>query len=98
MKDWIAAALGLAGGLALTWWIAGAALPRLLERSRNPRRLMKLAFGGTVVALLPALLLSIVVGATLGGAIGVALVFAAVLLVGLFAGVALARVLTRPGA
>ena len=93
MKDWIATALGLAGGFALAWWIAAAALPRLAERARRPELLVKLAFGGTVVALLPAVLLSIVVGATLGGALGVALVFALVLLAGTFAGVLLAHLL-----
>ena len=98
MNDWIASGLGLGGGLALAYWIAAAALPRLVERSPNPELMVKLAFGGTLVALLPALLLSIVVGATLGGAIGVALAFAVVLLAGLFAGVLLARLLTRPGA
>lgn len=91
MTDWIAAALGLAGGLALAWWAAGAALPRLMARSRRPERLLKLAFGGTLVALLPAALLSLVVGAPVGGALGVALVFALVLLGGLFAGALLAR-------
>lgn len=95
MNDWISTALGLAGGVALAWWIAAAALPRLVERSRKPALLVKLAFGGTVVALLPAVLLSIVVGATLGGAIGVALVFALVLLAGTFGGVLLARALPR---
>jgi hypothetical protein len=93
MKDWIATALGLAGGLALAWWIAAAALPRLVQRSRKPALLVRLAFGGTVVALLPAVLLSIVVGATLGGGIGVALVFALVLLAGTFGGALLARFL-----
>jgi hypothetical protein len=91
VNDWIASALGLAGGLALAYWIAAAALPRLVERSRKPELMVKLAFGGTLVALLPGLLLSIVVGATLGGAIGVALAFAAVLLAGLFSGVLLAK-------
>ena len=95
MNDWIATALGLAGGLALAWWIAAAALPRLAGRSRKPALLVKLAFGGTVVALLPAVLLSIVVGATLGGGIGVALVFALVLLAGTFGGVLLAKAFPR---
>jgi hypothetical protein len=90
VSDWLGAALGLAGGLAFAWWIAGAALPRLMERSRRPERLLKLAFGGTVAALLPALLLSLVVGATIGGALGIALVFAAVLLAGTFGGALLA--------
>ena len=93
MNDWIPSALGLAGGLALAWWGAAAALPRLMERSRRPALLIKLAFAGTMVALLPAVLLSLVVGATLGGAIGVALVFALVVLAGLFGGVLLARLL-----
>lgn len=95
MNDWIATALGLAGGFALAWWITAAVLPRVVERARRPELLVKLAFGGTVVALLPALLLSIVVGATLGGAIGVAVVFAVVLLAGTFAGVLIAHMLPR---
>ena len=91
--DWLAAALGIAGGFAFAWWVAAAALPRLMDRSRRPELLIKLAFGGTLVALLPAALLSLVVGAPVGGALGVALVFALVLLTGLFAGVLLARLL-----
>ena len=93
MSDWIPAALGLAGGLGLAWWATAAALPRLMERSRRPALLLKLAFAGAVVALLPAVLLALVVGATLGGAIGVALVFAVVVLAGLFGGVLLSRLL-----
>jgi hypothetical protein len=95
VTDWLAAALGLAGGLGLAWWIAGAALPRLMARSPRPALLLKLAFGGTVVALLPALLLSLVVGATLGGAIGVATIFAAVLLAGTLGGALLAGILPQ---
>lgn len=95
MRDWIEAALGLAGGFAAAYWIAAATLPRLVERSRNPTLVIKLSAGGSVIALLPALLLSLVVGATLAGALGVALVFALVLLAGLFAGVLLARWLRR---
>jgi hypothetical protein len=98
LKDWIAAALGLAGGFACAYAVAAAVLPGLVERSRQPERLVKLAFGGTVVALLPALLLSIVVGAPLGGAIGIALVFALVLLAGTFGGVLLAGLFRPPGA
>jgi hypothetical protein len=93
VNDWIASALGLAGGLALAYWIAAAALPPLMARSRRPALLIKLAFAGTLVALLPAVLLSLVVGATLGGAIGVALVVALVVRAGLFGGVLLARLL-----
>jgi hypothetical protein len=93
VTDWFAAALGLAGGLGLAWWIAGAALPRLMQRSRRPALLIKLAFGGTLVALLPAVLLAVVVGATLGGALGIALVFAGVVLAGTFGGALLAGIL-----
>jgi hypothetical protein len=93
VSDWLAAALGLAGGLAFAWWIAGAALPRLMERSPRPALLLKLAFGGTAAALVPALLLSLLLGAAFGGALGVALVFAAVLLTGTFGGAFLASVL-----
>ena len=70
-----------------------AALPRLMARTRRPERLLKLAFGGTLVALLPAALLSLVIGAPLGGAIGVALVFAATVLAGLFLGASIAALL-----
>ena len=93
--DWLAAALGLAGGFAFAWWVVAAALPRLMDKSRRPELLVKLAFGGALVALLPALLLSIVVGATLAGALGVALVFALVLLAGTFGGALLERILAR---
>jgi hypothetical protein len=89
----------------LCYGIGHSALQRLAASSRNPDLLVKLSFGGTAIAALPALLLSIVVGATLGmpwGAvgivIGVAAVFALVLLSGTFLGVILARLLTRPGA
>jgi hypothetical protein len=92
VSDWLAAALGLAGGLAFAWWIAGAALPRLMERSPRPALLLKLAFGGTAVALLPALLLSLLIGVPFGGPLGVALVFTAVLLAGTFGGVLLSRI------
>jgi len=99
----LAVAVGLAGGLLLSYCIAKAALPRLLQRARKPELLIKLSLGGTEVAALPALLLSIVVGATLGIpwsaagiAIGVAAVFSLVLLSGLFAGVLLASLLARP--
>jgi len=93
--DWLAAALGLAGGFAFAWWVAAAALPRLMDKSRRPELLIKLAFGGTLVALLPALLLSIVVGAPLAGALGVALVFALALLAGTFGGAMLAALLSQ---
>lgn len=105
MQDWVATVVGLAGGFAVVYTLAQAVLPRLVERSRNPARLIKFAFGGTVIALLPALLLSIVVGATLGStwgaagiAGGVALIFSVVLLAGTFAGVLLAKLLRRPEA
>jgi hypothetical protein len=97
LQDWVATVIGLAGGFAVAYSVAQAALPRLIERSRNPTRLIKLAFGGTVIALLPALLLSIVVGATLGNiwgtagmVAGVAVVFSVLLLAGTFAGILLA--------
>ena len=100
MIEWLAIVVGLAGGLLLSYRIGKAALPPLLRRSRKPELLIKLGFGGAVIAALPALLLSIVVGATLGmpwGAIGlvvgVALVFALVFLAGTFAGVLLAGLL-----
>jgi hypothetical protein len=105
MIEWLAIGLGLAVGAMLSLRVAQAALPPLLQRSRNRDLLIKLSFGGIVVAALPALMLSVVVGATLGmpwGAVGmvagVGLVFALVLLAGLFAGVLLARLLTPPAA
>jgi len=68
---WIAAIVGLGGGLLLAFALAQAVVPRWVEKSENMAFLVRLAFGGTVVALLPALLLSLVVGATLGSAWGV---------------------------
>jgi len=105
LSEWLATAVGLAGGLLACYKIGQAAWPRLLARSRNPQLLVKLSLGGTVIAALPAVLLSIVVGAPLGmpwglaGMVaGVAAVFALVLLSGTFLGVMLAALLTRPGA
>lgn len=105
MIEWLAIGVGLAGGLLVCYHVGKAVLPPLVERSRNPELLVKLSLGGTVIAALPALLLSIVVGAPLGAAwdavgmvLGVAAVFAVVLLSGTFAGVLLAKLLTRPGA
>jgi hypothetical protein len=103
--EWLAIGVGLAGGAWLCYWIGQLTLPRLVASSPDPDLLVKLTFGGAAVGLLPALLLSIVVGAPLGmpwgplGLVaGVAAVFALVLLAGTFAGVLLARLLTRPGA
>jgi hypothetical protein len=105
VTEWLAIGVGLAGGLLLCYCVGNTILTPLVQRSRNPDLLVKLSFGGTAVGLLPAVLLSIVVGAPLGmpwGALGlvagVALVFAFVLLAGTFAGVLLAKLLTRPGA
>ena len=105
MIEWLGIGVGIAGGLLRCYWIGQATLPRLVASSRNPELLIKLSLGGTVAGLLPALLLSIAVGAPLGlpwGAaglvIGVAAVFSLVLLLATFAGVMLARLLTRPGA
>ena len=69
-KPWIATALGLAGGLLLAYGLGIAILPRWVEKSEHTALLVRMAFAGTVVALLPALLLSLVVGGTLGGAWG----------------------------
>jgi hypothetical protein len=91
MNDWIATALGLAGGAALTWSIGAAALTPLMQRSSAPDRVVRLAFAGGLVMALPAVVLSIVLGLTLGGAIGVAVVFALIMLAGLFAGALLGR-------
>lgn len=105
MIEWLAIALGLAGGAYVAYRVGNGVLPRLVERSRNPVLLIKLSFGGTLVTLVPALLLGIVVGGALGSAwgalgavIGVAAVFALVVLAGTFAGVLLARLLRRPEA
>jgi RsiW-degrading membrane proteinase PrsW (M82 family) len=67
---WIATALGLAGGFLLAYALGRALLPRWVGKSGHLSLLVRLAFAGTVVALLPALLLSLVVGGTLGGAWG----------------------------
>jgi hypothetical protein len=105
LTEWLAIGIGLAGGVALCYWIGRWALPRLVASSRNSDLAVKLSLGGTLIMALPALLLSIVAGATLGMpwggpgiALGVAAVFALVLLSGTFAGVMLASLLTRPGA
>lgn len=105
MSEWLATAVGLAGGLLACYKIGQVALPRLLARSRNPQLFLKLSLGGTAIAALPAVLLSIVVGAPLGmpwgvaGMVGgVAAMFALVLLSGTLLGVVLATLLTRPGA
>ena len=101
MTDWLAIAVGLAGGLLLCNYAGKTILSRLIERSKKPDLLVKLSFGGTAIAALPALLLSIVVGATVGSGfgvvgvvVGVAAIFALVMLAGTFAGVLLARYLT----
>jgi hypothetical protein len=101
LTDWLAIAVGLAGGVLLCVYAGKPILTGLVERSKKPDLLIKLSFGGTVIAALPALLLSIVVGAPLGagwGALGmvagVAGIFTVVLLTGAFAGVLLARYLT----
>ena len=70
MASWVATALGLGGGIALAILVGQAALPRLIRRSPNVRLSARLALGGTLAALLPALLLSVVVGGTLGSAWG----------------------------
>ena len=101
MAQWLAIAVGLAGGVLLSYFIGKAVLAPLVGRLKKPDRLIKLSLGGTVIAALPALLLSIVIGGPLGSAfgalgivIGGAAVFATVLLAGTFAGVLLARYLT----
>ena len=101
MTDWLATAFGLAGGMLLCYWVGKAVLTPLVGRSKKPDLFIKLSFGGTIIAALPALLLSIVAGAPLGSAFGavgivcgVAAVFATVLLSGTFAGVLLSRYLT----
>jgi len=67
---WIAAALGLVGGVVLAIALLKAALPRLIRGSGNALALIRLALAGTLVGLLPALFLSLALGATLGAAWG----------------------------
>jgi hypothetical protein len=101
--SWLASALGLAGGIAAAYYVANPLLPVLVQRSPDRLLAVRLALGGTIVALAPAFLLALVAGATLGGAwggatglaLGVAFVFALVLLSGAAAGVLLARLLYR---
>ena len=102
MTEWLAIGVGLAGGLLACLYWAQRVLPPLVARARHPRLMVKLAFGGTAVMLLPALLLSIAAGAPLGargGALGivagVAMVFVLVLAAGAAAGVLLARWLSQ---
>lgn len=70
MTAWIATALGVAGGLALSYALGRAVLPALLANSRDKLLMGRLAIAGIAVALLPALFLSLVVGGTLGSAWG----------------------------
>jgi hypothetical protein len=67
---WIATALGLAGGLALSYALGSAVLPGIVAKVEDSLLFVRLAFAGTVVALLPAIVLSLVVGGTFGGAWG----------------------------
>ena len=67
---WIAAALGLLGGLALAYALGSAVLPGVVANVEDSLLFVRLAFAGTVVALLPAIFLSLVVGGTFGGAWG----------------------------
>jgi hypothetical protein len=86
MHEWLAIGVGLAGGLLVCYHVARLALPPLVERSKNPDLVIRLSFGGALIAVLPALLLSIVVA-------GVAAVFSVTLLLGILAGALLARYL-----
>jgi len=67
---WIATALGLGAGVVLAYAVGKAVLPRAVAKADDALLFVRLAFAGTVVALLPALLLSLVIGGTLGGAWG----------------------------
>lgn len=67
---WIAAALGLFGGVLLAAALLKAALPRLIRGSGNALAVVRLALAGTLVGLLPALFLSLALGATLGATWG----------------------------
>ena len=101
MTDWLAIGVGLAGGVLACYQTLKLTLPRLVERSRKPDLLIRLSWGGTLIALLPALLLSIVVGGPIGApwgapgiVVGVGGAFSIILLLGTFAGVLLARYFT----
>jgi hypothetical protein len=98
--EWLAIGVGLAGGVLFCIQLGKRLLPPLVERAKQPNLFIKLTFGATVIAALPALLLSIAVGAPLGapwGALGivagVAAVFSVTVLLGTFAGMLLARYL-----
>lgn len=99
MASWLAALVGLAGGVALALAAAQAALPRVMRASRDPGRTLRLGFAGALVALLPAALLGVVAGGTLGAAWrshlatagGTAVTFAALVLLGAALGCLLAR-------
>lgn len=67
---WIAAIVGLGGGLVLALVVAQAVVPRWVEKSENMALAIRLALGGTVVALFPALLLSLLAGAAFGSVWG----------------------------
>jgi hypothetical protein len=67
---WIATALGLLGGLVLSYVLGKAIIPRLVAKSRHMPMLAQLALAGTVIALVPALLLSLLIGSAFGGAWG----------------------------
>jgi len=54
----------------LAYFVGRAVLPRVIAKSRDISLFVRLAFAGTVVALLPAFFLSIAVGGTLGGVWG----------------------------
>ena len=67
---WIATIVGLGGGLALAFAVAQAVVPRWVEKSENMALAVRLALGGTIVALFPALLLALVAGAAFGSVWG----------------------------
>ena len=68
--EWIATIVGLGGGLLLAYAAAQAVVPRWVEKSENLALAVRLALGGTIVALFPALLLALVAGAAFGSVWG----------------------------
>ena len=67
---WTATAVGVFGGLWLSFAAGRAFLPRLVFGCEDSLLAVRFALAGTIVAFVPALLLAFVAGATLGGASG----------------------------
>ncbi len=63
---WLAALLGLCGGILASYAIGKATVARLIERCSDHLLAAKCALAGCLVAMLPAVLLSLTAGTTLG--------------------------------